>query len=140
MLIKNYLNKILILGIIGTAILTQPAQSYVSGLGFGLPVVSTVAFGVPITTFGIAGHQKYQYDGVYSNGPSQNIIEVEPPDGATVIMSSVPVVIQNQVSKDKFTVNIPNDKGGYSTVILQKLGNRFIGLPGEFFPEFPKVI
>jgi hypothetical protein len=51
------------------------------------------------------------------------------------MISSVPVVIQNQVSKNIFMVNIPNDKGGYSSVMLQKSGNRFIGLPGEFLPE-----
>jgi hypothetical protein len=58
-------------------------------------------------------------------------MEVSPPDGATIMISSVPVIIQNQVSKNIFMANIPNDKGGYSTVILQKLSNRFIGLPGE---------
>jgi hypothetical protein len=48
----------------------------------------------------------------------------------------VPVVIQNQVGKNIFMVNIPNDKGGYSSVILQKSGDRFIALPGEFSPDF----
>jgi len=126
MVFKNHLSELLIFGVTAMAFLTQPAQSYVSELGFGLPTVGIVALGGTTTTFGSAGYQKN--------------VEVALPDGATVMVSSVPVVIQNQVCKDMFTVNIPNDKGGYSTIILQKLGNRFIGLPGEFYPEFPKVI
>jgi len=137
MIIKSHLGKMVIWGAVCMAFLTQPAPAYVGVLG--LPAVGTVALGAITSTFWIAGHQKYNYDGGYSNYPPQKNIEAAPPDGATVMMSSVPVVIQNQVSKNIFTVNIPNDKGGYLTAILQKLGNRFIGLPGEFYPDFPKV-
>ena len=137
MIIKNYLSKIVIFGVVGMALLTQPSLAYVSGMVFGFPAVGTVALGTTAKTFWIPGHQKHNYDGVYSNNPPQKNVDVAPPDGATIMISSVPVVIQTQVSKNIFTVNIPNDKGGYSTVTLQKLGNRFIGLPGEFYPDFP---
>jgi hypothetical protein len=112
MIIKKYLSKLVILAVVGMVFLTQPVQAYVSGLGFGLPAVGTVALGATATTLWIAGHQKYNYESVYSNYPPQKYVEVAPPDGATVMISSVPVVIQNQVSKNIFMVNIPNDKGG----------------------------
>jgi hypothetical protein len=131
MIIKNHLTKLFILLMVGMAFLTQPVQAYVTGLGIGLPPVSTVALGATASSFGVTGQQKYNNDGIYPDYPSQKNVEVSPPDGATVMISSVPVVIQNQVGKNIFMANIPNDNGGYSTVILQKLGNRFIGLPGE---------
>ena len=40
---------------------------------------------------------------------------------------------------DSITINIPNDKGGYTAVTLKKSGNGYIGPQGEFYPEFPKV-
>lgn len=40
---------------------------------------------------------------------------------------------------DEFTVNIPNDRGGYTAVVIKRSGNGFIGPQGEFYPEFPKV-
>jgi hypothetical protein len=42
-------------------------------------------------------------------------------------------------TQDSFTVNIPNNRGGYTAVILRKSGNGFIGPQGEFYPDFPKV-
>lgn len=84
--------------------------------GFRSPAVNTDALQVGDSTFLKAGHQKY--------------VEMAPPDGASFMASSVPVVIQVQGSKNIYTANIPNDKGGFSTVIIQKVGNRFIDLPG----------
>ena len=37
MIVKSHLSKIVILGVAGMAFLTQPVQSYESGLEFGLP-------------------------------------------------------------------------------------------------------
>jgi hypothetical protein len=39
----------------------------------------------------------------------------------------------------EFIVNIPNDKGGYTPVIIKRSGNGYIGPQGEYYPEFPKV-
>jgi hypothetical protein len=38
-----------------------------------------------------------------------------------------------------FTVNIPNSKGGYTSVTLKKMGKGYVGPQGEFYTEFPKV-
>lgn len=40
---------------------------------------------------------------------------------------------------DSITVNIPNNKGGYTAVVLKKSGNGFVGPQGEFYADFPKV-
>jgi len=40
---------------------------------------------------------------------------------------------------DEFTVNIPNNHGGYTAVVIKRSGNGFTGPQGEFYPEFPKV-
>ena len=40
---------------------------------------------------------------------------------------------------DEFTVNVPNDHGGYTAVLIKRSGNGFTGPQGEFYPEFPKV-
>jgi hypothetical protein len=45
-----------------------------------------------------------------------------------------PAVVQNE-----FTVNIPNDHGGYTAVVIKRSGNGFVGPQGEYYPEFPKV-
>ena len=57
MLVKNHLSKIVILCLAGMAFLTQPVQSYESGLGIGLPSVGTVALGAKAITFRITGSQ-----------------------------------------------------------------------------------
>jgi hypothetical protein len=61
---------------------------------------------------------------------------------------SQPVITQSAITvtapaavdpTDSFTVNIPNDKGGYSAVVLKSSGKGFVGPQGEFYSEFPKI-
>ncbi len=85
--------------------------------GLKLPAVNINVLKAGDSTSLTAGHQIY--------------VEAEPPDGASIMISSEPVIIQNQVSKNIFTANISNDRGGYSIVIIQKVGNRIIELPGR---------
>jgi len=40
---------------------------------------------------------------------------------------------------DSVTINIPNDKGGFTAVTLKKSGNGYLGPQGEFYSDFPKV-
>ena len=40
---------------------------------------------------------------------------------------------------NEFIVNVPNDRGGYTAVVIKKSGNGFTGPQGEYYPEFPKV-
>jgi hypothetical protein len=41
--------------------------------------------------------------------------------------------------QNEFTVNIPNDHGGYTAVIIKKSGSGYLGPQGEYYPAFPKV-
>jgi hypothetical protein len=51
---------------------------------------------------------------------------------------SEPAII-GPAQPDVFTVNIPNEHGGYTAVIIKRSANGFVGPQGEFYPEFPKV-
>lgn len=51
--------------------------------------------------------------------------------------SQIPVALSGQ--QNEFTVNVPNDHGGYTAVVIKRSGNGFTGPQGEFYPEFPKV-
>ena len=69
-------------------------------------------------------------------------VVVQPPAVTVVTMPTVPsapaapAVLNTQ---DSFTVNVPNDKGGYTAILIQRSGSGFKGPQGEFYPEFPKV-
>ena len=52
------------------------------------------------------------------------------------LSSQQPAVVD---TKESFTVNIPNFKGGYTPVSIKKSGDGFIGPQGEYYQEFPKV-
>ena len=41
--------------------------------------------------------------------------------------------------EESFTINIPNNHGGYTTVNLKRSGNGFVGPQGEYYPEFPRI-
>ena len=49
------------------------------------------------------------------------------------------VPVPPTAQQNEFTVNIPNDHGGYTAVVIKRSGNGFTGPQGEFYPEFPKV-
>jgi hypothetical protein len=57
--------------------------------------------------------------------------------------TAVPVQITvNQAtpnSDELFTVNVPNDKGGYTAITLKRVGNGFVGPQNEYYSEFPRV-
>ena len=54
----------------------------------------------------------------------------------TVVTTPATVPVNPQ---DTFSVNVPNNSGGYSTVVIKKSGNGYVGPQGEFYSEFPKV-
>ena len=58
------------------------------------------------------------------------------PASVAAPISSPQFQTQNQ---DTFTVNIPNNSGGYTPVTVKKTGTGFIGPQGEYYEEFPKV-
>jgi len=48
-------------------------------------------------------------------------------------------VLSPSTPPDEFIVNVPNNHGGYTAVVIKRSGSGFIGPQGEFYPEFPKV-
>jgi hypothetical protein len=98
----------------------------------------------------VNGETYYMNNGAYYAYTSYGYQAIAPP--VTVVQP--PVVIDNQAqpagpvittvgstanTSDSFTINIPNNKGGYTAVTLKRSGNGYIGPQGEFYQEFPKV-
>lgn len=46
---------------------------------------------------------------------------------------------RNVVQGESFTINIPNSKGGYTSVTLKRSGSGYTGPQGEYYSDFPKV-
>jgi len=61
---------------------------------------------------------------------------------AAPVVYAQPVVaapVEQAYAQDSFPVNIPNNSGGYTTVIVRKSGNGYIGPQGEFYAQFPSI-
>jgi len=61
-------------------------------------------------------------------------------DGPAVPAQLIPQVPAPPADQqNEFTVNVPNDHGGYTTVLIKRSGNGFTGPQGEYYPQFPTV-
>jgi len=97
----------------------------------------------------INGVTYYVNNGVYYIYTAYGYQAVTPPVVASQpVVVSQSVVTQNAATvptpsaadiEDTVTVNVPNDKGGYTAVVLKPSGKGFVGPQGEFYAEFPKV-
>jgi hypothetical protein len=60
---------------------------------------------------------------------------------APVIYAQPQVVIAAPavVTQDAYPVNVPNNSGGYVTVVIKRSGHGFMGPQGEFYRQFPAV-
>ena len=110
---------------------------YRSGwFGFGI-VVSTLSIGAFIdslpprhTTVVVEGTPYYHDDRYYYR---------EIPQGGYVVVPA-PVMVQPQAPMPEMTtVNIPNSRGGYTSVTLRRSGNGFVGPQGEYYQNYPSV-
>ena len=59
-----------------------------------------------------------------------------------VVAQSAPVVVAAQAptttySGDTVTVNVPNTTGGYTSVVLKRSGNGYVGPQGEYYDQIP---
>ena len=104
--------------------------------GFGI-VVSALAIGALIdalpprhTTVVVEGTPYYYDDRYYYR---------QAPQGGYVVVPA-PVIVQPQSQiPETSTVNIPNSRGGYTSVTLRRSGNGFVGPQGEYYPNYPSV-
>ncbi|NTV28676.1 MAG: hypothetical protein HGA80_01180 [Candidatus Omnitrophica bacterium] len=109
------------------------------------PPTGAVIYQIPSGwhTVVIDGVTYYVYNGVYYTRIPQGYQVVQPPapvivEPATVAANIVPDQSQSQPQQE-FAINIPNNKGGYVTVVIKRSGTGFVGPQGEFYEEFPKV-
>jgi hypothetical protein len=51
----------------------------------------------------------------------------------------IKVPLEPGPEQNEFTVNIPNDHGSYTAVIIKRSGNGYVGPQGEYYPDFPTV-
>ena len=104
----------------------QPGYVVVSSSGYQPVVVNGVTYYVNNGVYYI--YTQYGYQAVVTPiGTTASVVQTAP-------VTAIPVDTDNS-----FTINIPNNKGGYTTVLLKKSGKGFIGPQGEFYSEFPKV-
>ena len=82
-------------------------------------------------------YTQYGYQAVAAPaGASAPVIQAAP--AVTTVTASAPVNT-GIGTDDSLTINIPNNKGGYTSVVLKRSGTGFTGPQGEFYSEFPKV-
>jgi len=71
--------------------------------------------------------------------PAQTVVTQPVPAAATAgVQTELPATVTT-ATEESFTVNIPNDKGGFTPVMIKRSGAGFVGPQGEFYAEFPKV-
>lgn len=90
----------------------------------------------------VNGVTYYVNNGVYYIYTQYGYQAVATPVGATAPVVQTATVTAAPASvdtDDSFTINIPNDKGSFTPVVLKKSGKGFIGPQGEFYADFPKV-
>lgn len=103
------------------------------------PVVVSSSSYQPVVVNGVT---YYVNNGVYYVYTQYGYQAVATPAGVSVpaVQAAVTTVTPASAdTDDSFTINIPNSKGGYNTVLLKRSGKGFIGPQGEFYSEFPKV-
>ena len=109
------------------------------GLGFSYsPYYDNLGYYYPY-------YPSYYETGVLVSSPVvETPVVIEQPStiiSASTYPTTVISPVQNTTTgmDDDITLNIPNNAGGYSAVLIKKSGKGFIGPQGEFYPEFPKV-
>jgi len=55
---------------------------------------------------------------------------------AVVLLASIQL---SYADGNSFTVNVPNNQGGYSAVVIQQSGSGYTGPQGEYYTQFPSV-
>ena len=111
---------------------------------------AAVGGGLGALAGGIIGHQSHDtaagmliggaVGAVTGAAVGSQIQKPEPPPGvvvaqpAPVVMAQPPATIETQ---DSVTVNVPNNNGTYTAVVLRKSGDGFVGPQGEYYTQLP---
>ena len=118
-----------------------PYYPYYADPYYAQPVVVSSSSYQPVVVNGVT---YYVNNGVYYIYTQYGYQAVATPAGAAApVIQTVPVTAASAAvspdTSDSITLNIPNNKGGYTAVVLKRSGNGYIGPQGEFYSEFPKV-
>jgi hypothetical protein len=95
----------------------------------------------PRHTTVVVENTPYYYDNryYYRQSPYGGYVVVPPPAVVPApVVIPAPVVVQPLIPEIS-TVNIPNSRGGYTSVTLRKSGNGFVGPQGEYYASYPSV-
>lgn len=94
----------------------------------------------------VNGRTFYADNGVYYVLTPRGYKVVPAPMVPVEVVAPQPVVVQTVVAQPaapvvqgSFPVNIPNNSGGYTTVVIRQSGNGYVGPQGEFYSTFPSV-
>lgn len=98
----------------------------------------------------VVGGVPYYYSGntYYRPYPYGGYVVVQPPMAVQPVMAqpvmvqpeAAPVVAQSQEpAPGTLTINVPNSRGGWTSVTLRRQGNGFVGPQGEYYPGNPTV-
>ncbi|MCM8813078.1 MAG: DUF6515 family protein [Candidatus Omnitrophica bacterium] len=71
--------------------------------------------------------------------PAAPIVVERPYPDPAPITNSKGEKIPDKYQPEIFTVNIPNARGTYTAIPLQRTGNGYLGPQGEYYSEFPTV-
>jgi osmotically inducible lipoprotein OsmB len=64
--------------------------------------------------------------------------EEQPPQPETVVVAQPAAVVPSTTySGDTVTINVPNNNGGYTSVVLKRSGNGYVGPQGEYYDQVP---
>ena len=100
-----------------------------------------VVNGVPYYTINNVTYMSSPYG--YQVVPQPTIVQAAPQPNVVIVPNAAAEPAAQGTSptnaQDAFTVNIPNSKGGYTPVTLQRSGNGFIGPQGEYYAQFPAI-
>ena len=97
---------------------------------------------------GVIGHQSHDtgagmliggaVGAVAGAAVGSQIQKPEPPPTTVVVAQPAPAVVPSETySGDTVTVNVPNSNGGYTSVVLKRSGNGYVGPQGEYYEQVP---
>jgi len=98
---------------------------------------------------GVIGHQSHDTGaGMLIGGAlgaatgavvGSQIQKPEPPPQQVIMEQPAPVVPSTTYSGDTVTVNVPNNNGSYTAVVLRRSGNGYVGPQGEYYDQVPST-
>lgn len=104
------------------AVATPPRGAVITVLPFGYRTVV------------VNGAKYYCHNNIYYQPCPMGYVVVPQPIERTVVVAG-----NRDSAYGNVTINVPNANGSYTSIMLVKRGNGYIGPQGEYYPEHPTV-